>query len=576
MQMALFKYLHVLLLAIVLVPGAVFGKDPAKVVVNGKRDPSEIVIKGVRDPSAWFRIESQHLIVYSDSDPEQVTELVNNLERLDYVLRLYLKPFLIRQTEPPKLTLYFQDRVNWAPELGELPVEAVGMVDSCVSGTQAFTFSMGRMWKSSNASLLQDGMDFTLQNIFVLYSYNFLYRHTDIRAPEWFVQGFAFYFGGLRFTDNQMAVGRAAGTVADPMKMLDYSEGHLFFLSYDQVLRKNVSKDFFEHMHKAEVGRAAYLAQWEFAARSFNLAHYVLSSEENRNKMAQYLEQVNAGSDGGEAFKEVFGLSGIRLDTTMAYYRRALMKVIKVDFPELPAARIDFTRLSRIEGDFVLDNAALKACPSPDNGRKLLQRVQAAEAGARAVDFAQVTLSRAQIDWGDPRDAVPYLVKAVQRDPYNEELRYLLGMAHLKLANSAVGDKRELLAKARTSLTEAALLAPGRPDVSYALFRIGIMDPETPLEKTMPLAINAWRQGHDVAPFARQAALAYAWLGDAAGAYQAFNTLAKNHRDPYSAAWAVKWLAQLKTGVSRDRLLAAMGDEPFVPAGFRQTVGDLR
>lgn len=32
--MTLIKYIHVLLLAISLVPGAVFGKDPSKVVVN--------------------------------------------------------------------------------------------------------------------------------------------------------------------------------------------------------------------------------------------------------------------------------------------------------------------------------------------------------------------------------------------------------------------------------------------------------------------------------------------------------------------------------------------------------------
>lgn len=60
--------------------------------------------------------------------------------------------------------------------------------------------------------------------------------------------------------------------------------------------------------------------------------------------------------------------------------------------------------------------------PTPDNGRKLLQRVQATAASARAVDFAQVTLSRAQIEWGDPRDAIPSLADAVRRDPGNVEL----------------------------------------------------------------------------------------------------------------------------------------------------------
>jgi hypothetical protein len=80
-----------------------------------------------------------------------VIELVNNLQRLDYMLCMYLKPFLIRQTEPPKLTLYFQDRFDWAPGLGKFPVDTVDLIDSYVSGTQAFAFNQGRIWKSTNA-----------------------------------------------------------------------------------------------------------------------------------------------------------------------------------------------------------------------------------------------------------------------------------------------------------------------------------------------------------------------------------------------------------------------------------------
>jgi hypothetical protein len=252
------------------------------------------------------------------------------------------------------------------------------------------------------------------------------------------------------------------------------------------------------------------------------------------------------------------------------------MKVVKVDFPELPAARIAFTRLSRIEGEFVLADAALKACPSPENGRMLLQRVQAAAAGARAVDFAQVTLSRAQIDWGDPRDALPYLKDAVRRDPYNEELHYLLGRAHLKLAQSGEGDKRDMLAAARDSLKQAALLAPGTPNITYARFRAALMDPDAAPDQAMPLAVAAWRQGHDVVAYARAAALAQAWLGDEAGAYRAFNTLARNGYAPRDAAWARQWLERLDTGVPRDDLLAALRAEPDAPRGFRQSSGDAR
>lgn len=574
--MPICKYALHLLIAIALSAAEAAESEPHKVIVAGKRDTSEVVIRGLRDPSTWFRIESQHLIVYSDSDPEQVIELVNNLERLDYLLRLYLKPFLIRQMDEPKLTLYFEHRLDWTPGLGKIPDDTLGLVNSCVSGTQAFTFNLGRMWKSNNASLLTDVGDMTQWAIFSLYSKNFLNRHTDIRGPEWFIQGFGLYFGGVRFTDDQMAVGRAPGTSADVMKALDYANGNLIFLTYDQVLSKDVPQRFFGHLKKGEIGTAPYLAEWEFQSRSFNLLHYMLSSAENRDKMAQYLDAVNTGSDGGKAFADVFGLSGSGLASTMSYYRRALMKVIKVEFPELPAARIDFTRLSRLEGEFVLDNAALKACPAPGDGKDLLHRLQRAAAGARAVDFAQLTLSRAQIEWGDPRDAIPYLTAAVGRDPNNEEFHYLLGLAHLKLAEGPVEGKHALLEEARSGLAQAALLAPGRPDISYALFRAGILDTGTPPEKALALAIGTWRQGHDVPAFARLAALSYAWLGDSAGAYRAFNTLVRNGHDPNSAAWAMQWLSRLEKGVEKDELLAAMRDEPFASPGARQSVTSSR
>lgn len=569
-----------LLLTICFLPGAVFGegqsKDASKVVVTGKRDPNEIIIRGVRDPSSWFRIESQHFIIYSDSDPEQVVHLVNNLERLDYVLRIYLKPYLIQQAEPPKLALTFRDRLEWPEGLGEFPVETVDVIESCMSATRGFTFSAGRMWKSTNASLLKDDGDFTLGAIFSVYTYNFLNRHTDIRGPDWFIMGVHLYFGGVRFTDDQMVVGRPAPVTADALQRVDDGLTHMLFLNYDKVLHMTRPPDFVNHFRRAEKDTPAYKTHAEYQARAFHLAHYVLSSAENRDKMGRYLDLVNNGADNAAAFDDLFGLSGGDLERTMWHYRRVLMKIIKVDFPELPAARIQFTRLSRIEGDFVLDNAVAQTCPSPANGKRLLERVQAAAAKARAVDFAQVTLSRAQVEWGDPRDALPWLAAAVQRDPYNDELHYLLGLAHLKLAENTTGDRRALLAAARASLKEAALLAPGTPSISYALFRVGLLDPDTPRAQTMPFAVAAWRQGHDVPAYGRLAALAQAWLGDAAGAYQALNTLARNDDDPYSVRFARKWLALLEKGVSRNDLLAAMRDEESGPPCFRQDFGDAR
>jgi len=559
--MAISRYALSLLAAIALVPAGASGIESPKVIVKGRHDPSTVVVKGVRDPSAWFRIESQHVIVYSDDDPDDVIELVNNLERLDFLLRLYLKPFLDAQVTTPKYTLVFQDRVSWPQEIGEHSPFAIGLLNSCASGTQAFTFGREKSWKLDNSHLLRAEDDYTLMTNFWLYAENFLYRHTRIRKPVWFLAGFTAFFGGARFTDTQMAIGRDAGTSYNGLQAIDDGKG-LMRLSSDDVL------NFKPKSWGTDVGTPGYFERWEFLGRSFNLVHYVLSSEENRNKLEKYLGLVNNGADAAAAFADVFGLSGRDLDVAMWRYRQASQKILQIDVPGLPKARIDFTRLSRIEGEFVLDNTVLKTCPAPADGKKMLERLKLTAAKAPAVDFAQITLSRAQVDWGDPVDAVGYLARAAENDPYNTEVHYLLGLAYARLAERAGPDRQDLLAAARAGLTQAAVLAPEAPEVSYALFRVGLMGAD-PTAQDMARGIDAWRHGHDVTTFTRAAALAYAWLGDAAGAYQAFNTLVRSAREPESAAWAAAWLARLEKGVPRDELLAAMRSETPASPDFR-------
>lgn len=565
--MANYKYAVSLLMTIALIPAYASGSEPPKVVVKGKHDASTVVVKGVRDPSAWFRIESEHLIVYSNDDPDDVIELVNNLERLDAVLRLYLKPFLNGRETLPKFTLYFQGQPDLPPEFGEVDGAAASLTSRCTSGTQAFTFGKAKSWKLDNASLLRPEDDYTLMTNFVVYADTFLYRHTRIRAPGWFFTGFDAYFGGMRFTDNQMLVGRDAGTSYNLLQEID--EGRIRRLRFDDVLHDRLPAGMFK------VGTNAYYRQWEFLARSFNLVHYMLSSEENRDRMGKYLERVNEGADPADAFADVFGLSGQELDVAMWRYRQSSMHILQVEVPDLPRARIEFTRLSRIEGEFVLDNAALKTCPKPADGKTLLARVQQKAAQAPAVDFAQITLARAQVEWGDPLDAIAYLTRAAENDPYNPEPHYLLGLAHAKLAERSGPDRQDQVAAARASLTEAAVLAPEAPDVSYALFRVALMD-TAPIDKEIGRAIDAWRHGRDVVAFARAAALAHAWLGDAAGAYQVFNTLARNKWDPENAGWATTWLARLEKGVTRNDLLAAMRGERTAAPGALSWMQDRR
>jgi hypothetical protein len=572
------KQLLALTTALVLSSACAVAAEPRQVVVKGKRDPSTIVIKGVRDPSGWFRIETPHLVVYSDHDPDQAIELVENLERLDHVLRLYMKPFLAAAAEPRKFTLYFQRGKFWPSELDAERKSIVGTRSSCVAATQAFSVDIGRIYKLDNAHLLKADADFTLATSMSMYALNFLERHTDIRGPHWFLEGFSAYFGGAMFTDDRMRIGAAAGSSYLQLKAVDGGSTH--YLSFDDVLHSRLPKGAWADYLTWHSDRVAYETRWEFVGRSFNLVHYMLSTADNRDKMAQYLERVDNGADPAAAFSALFGLSGQGIDATMSRYRETRMKILAVNVPELPKPPISLTHLSRIEGEFVLDDAATKSCPSLDNGRKLLARLTSAAAKVPAVRFAQLALSRAQVEWGDPRDAIPYLERAAGRDDGDDpEIHYLLGLAHLKLATNAANaaeDRESLLAAARADLAQAAALAPGAPEIAYARFRTALLADDAPSRDDVALAIDAWRYGHDVVAFARAAALAHAWLGDTAGAYRAFNTLVRNERDSGDAAWAARWLVSLERGVTRDALLAAMRAERPTSPAYRLRMVDNR
>lgn len=517
-----------------------------------------IEVKGLRDASNWFRVESQHFIVHSDSRRDDVVELLNSLERLDYLLRVYLKPFLVGAATAPKLTMYFHDRTGWLDELGSGPKDAIGLYNSCASGVQAFAFNVEPLAGLDNEQLSRAPLNESMSYIFEAYARHFIYRHTDIRAPLSFIDGFAQYFSSMRFSDNQMAVGRVPLGVGGYLHLLD--DGNKYHLTFDDVLDSTpVPK------------QDQPAVQLEFQARAWNLVHYMMSSDEQRGKLAAYLNMVNEGAAPSRAFAATYGLAGDALRVAMWRYRTGGVKVVRVDVPELPQASMQFQQMTQASGDFVLLDAALKSCPTPAQGERLLRRVQADAARVPGNDFAQLTLSRAQVEWGDPAQALSWLTAFTKRDGKHAEAHYLLGLASLKLAERApAGERAPLLARARASLGQALALKPGLPDASFALYKAEVVAADEPAKAAVARAIVAWRNGHEVNTFARSAALAYAWMGDPAGSYRAFNLLANNGRDAAAAAWAKDWLGRLGKGVARKDLLAAMRQESGMQPAFRE------
>ncbi|MYM22243.1 tetratricopeptide repeat protein [Duganella sp. FT135W] len=495
-----------------------------------------VVVAGQRNASEWFRVESQHFVVYSNTSNDDVATLLHQLERLDFMLRIYTRSFLKSSGAEPKLTFYYHDGAVALNGLAlAQPANAIGLYNSCRAGVQGFGVQLATG-------------DEGLSYLYEAYTRHFLYRYTDIREPISFIDGLAHYFASARFTDTQMSIGKTPLNVGNYLNFLE--QGRLYSLDYKDVLEQNDSQGV-NYASTAGI-------KLEFAARSWLLTHYMLSTEDTRQRMVAYLSAVYRDVPITQAFEEAYGIKVSELGTMLWRYRRQNIKVLAVVVPDLPLAKMEFKALPQSSGEFVLAEAALKSCPDRKQGEALLQRTASAAAQYPANAYAQRVLSRAQIDWGNPQDALPYLTIAA-RTP-DAEVLYLLGQASLRMSQPEA---------ARAYLLRALALDPNSPETAYALYQTGLKSAATPDDATLQAAVSAFRSGHEINTLARSAALAYAYAGDNARARNTLKLMAHNIREPELAAWAQTWLGKVVAGVSQEAVLAEMHKQPAETA-FRE------
>lgn len=521
-----------------------------------------VTVTGQKNASPWQKAESQHFIVYSNTGNDDVRQLLDNLEKLDYVLRLYTRDYRTAVGPRQKITLYYHDRVgSFIDAVTDAPQEAVGLYNSCGHGVQGYAVHLESIPTLRPEQLAKNPLNSSLSYIFEAYARHFLYRYTDIRMPAAYIDGFAQYFSTVRFAGDQLSLGRVPASAARYIYFLDNS--HSYQLQYQDILEPAASTD---------TGVTAKPAvRLEFLTKSWVLTHYMLSSSDNLARRDRYLNQTHLDVPVGKAYTEAFGQTLSELDTAMWRYRIKGIQVTQLEVPTLPSARVDFTSLPDAITDFVLADAALKSCPDRQRGAALLKSLSQRSGGLPNNDVAKLTLSRAQIDWGKPEDALPYLTEAVRKDKAGADAFYLLGAAYLRLAGQRKdADAASHLQAAIGHLQRARSLAPDSAEAAYALYQALMAVNDQPDPATLEAAIAAWRNAQEVNSYARTAALAFSYSGKAQEADNALTLLAHNALDADMAKWAQGWQARLAKGVSRAEVLAEMRREPDAPAPFKE------
>jgi hypothetical protein len=516
-----------------------------------------VTIQGQKHPSEWFRAESQHFVVYADTTRDSTRRMLQELERLDYLLRLYTRPFFKSQPNEPKLTLYYRERkADLRQHADYVAKGAVGLYTSCSAGVHGVGVEISPLADVDDAHLSKAAGNDTRTYLFEAYARHFLYHHTDIRAPLSFIDGFAQYFAATRFSNDQMVVGQAPAAVARYLEFLH--SGRRYSLTYNDVLNDNDSEG---HGYAGPAG-----IKLEFASRAWLLTHFMLSSEANRTRMARYLNLANGGTPAPRAFATAFGMKLEDLDLVLWRYRQSDARVLRIAAPALPVARIDYTVLPESVSDYVMMDATLKSCPGRATGEALLRTMTASPNGTPNHPLARMALSRAQVDWGDPQDAMPYL--STQRTP---EALELLGRGYLRLADRQEGAVRAAsLETARRYLMDAVNAAHSSATAAYALLRAELASGEPPTTTALTAAGLAWENGREVGEYARSAALLFAYAGDHARSRAAFNVLIHDRRDPALAAWAADWNGRMVAGTDGAAVLAELRRAPASDAAARE------
>ena len=512
-----------------------------------QKEVSEVVISGQQNPSHWFRAESTHFIVYSDTRREHVDQLINKLERLDYVLRLYAKPNASLEAGP-KLTLYYQANTRDLKKIdNNQPSYAIGFYNSCSLGVQAFASYM-YYGTNPDVPLEKQPENEGLSYIFEAYARHFLYRHTDIRGPNWYIDGFAQYFANTRFSDTETVLGIPPKSIRD--YLLYINGGNTYYsLNYKDILLDNESRG---HNIAGEAG-----VRLEFQARAWALTHYILSSNENIQHFRVYNQLVAAGTEQTKAFEQSFGFPVKKLSNHLWNYKRKSAEGLKLNLTAGAGQDIQFSSLPMAANTLALADAAIKACPTPATGKSLLQDISSEAKKYPNSDYAQTVLSRAQIHWGDAKSRLPYLTSAARAD--NAEAFYLLGMAQLRLANETQGEEQKnYLTSAQNNLLKASTLNPASAETFYAYFQAGLRLQEIPSEETLNAAIKARKLTPEISTYLRAAALSHAYLKQIPETEATLDLMARNARDPQMAEWAKTWQAKLSVGVTRSNLLAEM------------------
>ena len=448
-----------------------------------------IAAAALADPvqeSPWVEVRTENFVLLSDGDESYARYLVEGLEKLRRALSQIAPGAVARIRKDPRIFV-FRERETFQRFVPPGSLGPQGAMSYLLPHPDRYYAGLiGQPSLQAQIVLHKQYVHQLLQD-----------NHPEL--PEWFLHGFAEFYGSFEIRGREAHIGRPI-------------EGHLFTLNQPHALPISLSM--------LREGREAYDRRVQdrqhFVPQAWIAVHYLLSSSPERyQQTVSFMRRIALGKTPDEAFREAFGKDDAFLEAEIrAYVKSPQFQYLVVG---LPAEEVNLTSraLAPHEVQAALGDLLAHLGPAHrGDAESRLRRALSLEAGYGPAWYSLGFLARQA---GDHAAAAESLAKAVRLSPEDPASQYAYGDSLLRLLGGGRPQEEAQLARleaATAALRRATGLQEGSADAWNRLgFALGLA-PEASQE-----AVQALSKALKLAPgrtdIVFNLLLAHARLGDA-------------------------------------------------------------
>ena len=326
----------------------------------------------------WYRAETAHFIVYSEDSESDTIEFVQDLERLDEVLRLMTGVGIDDGSLPEssKVTVFRFGETRDMSSLaaGNQHSGIGGFFIGRAHGSVAFVPRQADRRRTRRSQRMSErAMDLDPKAVLAHeYVHYFMYQHRDAPYPLWYSEGFAELFSNVQFEDDHFVIGDVP----------PWRSAALATLSVDL-------QDTFDPPQGRALTDRVYGHGWMIAS------HLNLNSE-RRGQMGRYMVAIGEVKPPMEAAEEAFGdLEVLRQE--LEEFRTGRARTLRVPYAVDADPEVRIRRLSEDEEARMQLMIASKAGVNEDEARDLVG--QARSLVARYPDSPAVLLAATEAEF---------------------------------------------------------------------------------------------------------------------------------------------------------------------------------